>query len=159
MLSNNYSFIKANNQHCIIAKEIIFSVLDEYGIGGFTHHTDTDLDDIELAYEKGFFGMIKNENGKMVGTFGLFPLSATSAEIRKMYLLPDARGNGIGKWMVKFLIEKAKELNFEKVELETASVLKEAIGLYEKIGFVEIKASNASPRCDRAFEMNILIIQ
>lgn len=155
MLTDNFSHLPANNNHCSIAKEIIFSVLDEYGIGGYTHHTDTDLDDIELAYQKGYFGMIQNRDGKMVGTFGLFPLGETTAEIRKMYLLPEARGHGVGKWMVNFLIEKAKELKFQKVELETASVLKEAIGLYKKIGFQEVTASNASPRCDRAFEMKI----
>ena len=153
MLPNNFSHLQADNSHGTIAKEIIFSVLDEYGIGGYTHHTDNDLEDIESAYGKGYFGMIQNQEGKMVGTFGLFPLSETAAEIRKMYLLPEARGNGIGKWMVNFLIEKAKELNFKKVELETASVLKEAIGLYKKVGFQEATASNASPRCDRAFEM------
>ena len=99
--------------------------------------------------------MIKNEAGRYVGTFGLFQLSETTCEIRKMYLLPEARENGLGKWMVNTLLEKAKTLGYQKVELETASVLKEAIGLYRKIGFTEITASNASPRCDRAFELNI----
>ena len=72
-----------------------------------------------------------------------------------MYLLPKARGNGLGKWMVWFLIEKAKELGFRKIELDTASVLLEAIELYKKMGFKEVEASNDSPRCDRAFEMSI----
>ena len=82
-------------------------------------------------------------------------MDETNCEIRKMYLLPKARGKGLGKWMVNFLIERAKELGYQKIELDTASVLIEAIELYKKMGFKEVKACNESPRCDRAFEMLI----
>ncbi len=154
-LPNNYSYFEAKNAHGEIANKIIFSVLNEYGIGGFTHHSDNSLDEIEKSFAGGFFGLIKNESEEIVGTFGLYQLSETNCEIRKMYLLPKARGKGLGKWMVKFLIEKAKELGYQKIELDTASVLLEAIQLYKKMGFIEIQASNDSPRCDRAFEMII----
>jgi len=156
MIADGFVEITADNSHCKIAQKIIYSVLHEYGLSQFTHSTDTDLEDIEKAYTNGYFGMIKNDAGRYVGTFGLFQLSETACEIRKMYLLPEARGKGLGKWMVNTLLEKAKELGYQKVELETASVLKEAIGLYRKIGFQETTASNASPRCDRAFELIIV---
>lgn len=152
---NNYSYFEAKNANGKIASEIIFSVLNEYGIGGFSHHSDDSLNKIEQSFAGGFFGLIKNEEEEIVGTFGLYKLSETNCEIRKMYLLPQARGNGLGKWMVKFLIEKAKELGFQKIELDTASVLLEAIELYKKMGFKEVETCNDSPRCDRAFEMMI----
>ena len=154
-LPNNYSYLEAKNSHGEIANEIIFSVLNEYGIGGFTHHSDDSLDEIEKSFAGGFFGLIQNENKEIIGTFGLYKLSETNCEIRKMYLLPNARGKGLGKWMVNFLIEKAKELGYQKIELDTASVLLQAIELYKKVGFKEVKACNDSPRCDRAFEMEI----
>ena len=154
-LPNNYSYSVAKNAHGKIASEIIFSVLNEYGIGGFTHHSDDSLNEIEQSFAGGFFGLIKNEAEEIVGTFGLYKLSETNCEIRKMYLLPKARGNGLGKWMVNFLIEKAKKLGYQKIELDTASVLLEAIELYKRMGFQEVKACNDSPRCDRAFEMEI----
>lgn len=155
ILPNNYSYLEAKNTHGKIANEIIFSVLNEYGIGEFTHHSDDSLNEIEQSFAGGFFGLIKNEEEEIVGTFGLYKLNETSCEIRKMYLLPKARGNGLGKWMVRFLIEKARQLGYKKIELDTASVLLEAIELYKKMGFKEVKASNDSPRCDRAFEMEI----
>lgn len=154
-LPNNYSFLAAKNSHGQIANEIIFSVLDEYGLGGYTHHSDDSLDEIEKSFADGFFGLIQNEQEKIIGTFGLYKISETNCEIRKMYLLPEARGKGLGKWMVHFLIEKARELKFQKIELDTASVLLEAIELYKKVGFKEVQACNDSPRCDRAFEMEI----
>ena len=155
MIPNDFVEITADNSHCKIAQKIIYSVLHEYDLSQYTHSTDTDLEDIEKAYQNGYFGMIKNIAGRYVGTFGLYQLSETTCEIRKMYLLSEARGKGLGKWMVNVLLGKAKELGYQKVELETASVLTEAIGLYKKIGFKEITASNASPRCDKAFEMTI----
>ena len=155
MIPEGFVEITADNSHCKIAQKIIYSVLHEYDLSQYTHSTDTDLDDIVKAYTNGYFGMIKNDSGRYVGTFGLFQLSETTCEIRKMYLLPEARGNGLGKWMVNTLLEKAKELGYKKVELETASVLTEANGLYRKIGFTEITASNTTPRCDKAFEMHI----
>lgn len=152
MLHQRFTHIKANNSHCAIAKKIIVSVLNEYGLGGETHHTDNDLEDIEKAYAGGYFGMIQNKNEEFVGTFGLYFLDKNVCEIRKMYLLPSARGKGIGKWMVSFLIKKAKELNFKKIKLETSSALKEANGLYLKMGFESVIPMSDAPRCDRAFE-------
>lgn len=154
-LPENYSIIEAKNEHGKIANDIIFSVLNEYGIGGFSHHSDQSLNNIESSFRGGYFGLVRDHENVIVGTFGLYKLDEIKCEIRKMYLLPEARGNGLGKWMVQFLIEKAKELNYKKVVLDTASVLTEAIALYQKMGFVEIEACNDSPRCDRAFAMDI----
>jgi len=150
-----YSYIEAKNSHGKIANEIIFSVLDEYGLGGFSHHSDDSLNKIENSFSGGFFGLLQNENHEIIGTFGLYKLNEVNCEIRKMFLLPKARRKGLGKWMVNFLIGKAKELGFQKITLDTASVLLEAIDLYKKMGFKEIEASNDSPRCDRAFELVI----
>ena len=72
-----------------------------------------------------------------------------------MYLLPAYRSQGLGKWMLHFLLQKAKDLGYEKIVLQTASGLEAAIALYRKMGFDEVTSSNASPQCDRAFAMNL----
>ena len=72
-------------------------------------------------------------------------------ELRKMYLHPEERGKGIGKRLLEHALFKAKELGFKKVMLETASELKEAIGLYRKYGFEPFEAEHLSTRCDQAF--------
>ena len=80
---------------------------------------------------------IVEHNTKIVATYGLFPLNNSSVEIRKMYASPSIRGKGLGKWMVNHLIEIARKNDYDEVELESASQLKEAIGLYQKFGFIE----------------------
>ena len=72
-----------------------------------------------------------------------------------MYLSPTQRGKGLGKIMLDRALQKARALNFNRVELETASVLKEAIGLYQKRGFKPITGRHLATRCDQAFELHI----
>ncbi len=150
-LPKGYTYIKANNKHIGIAKSIIFGVLEEYGLVPENPDLDSDLENIEQNYQPGYFGLIINNLGNFVGTFALFKIDDQTAEIRKMYLLPKSRNKGIGKWMLSFLTEKAKELGFRKVQLLTASPLIEAINLYEKSGFIEFESPKPGPRCDKAF--------
>src|SRR5210317_2216942 len=91
-----------------LAKKIIFPILEEYGLSPDPVETDADLEDLDRAYEGGFFGFILNEGKEEVGTFGLFKINDEIAEIRKMYLISAVRGNGLGKWMLTFLLEKAE---------------------------------------------------
>jgi len=145
---------KASNGDCIEVQRLIFSVLKEYGLEPQPSSTDKDLFDLESNYKNGFFGIIE-DGSKIVATFALFPLSEECVEIRKTYALPESRGKGLGRWMVKYLFQIAKENGFKEVELETASSLKEAIHLYKKVGFVEKKFENKTPRCDKAFIMKV----
>ncbi len=150
-LPKGYSYVAANNQHIEIVKSIIFGVLEEYGLIPGDPELDDDLDDFEHYYKDGYFGLIINDLGGFVGTFALYKIDENTAEIRKMYLLKSSRGKGIGKWMLAFLMEKAKELGFEKVQLLTASPLIEAINLYKSNGFKEMFSPKSGPRCDKAF--------
>jgi putative acetyltransferase len=134
--------------------KLVYSVLREYGLIPEPDGVDSDLKAVEDSYKEGFFGVVV-KNDTIVATYGLYPLSQTTVEIRKMYALPSARGKGLGKWMVNHLIEIASFNGYAEVELETASPLKEAIGLYQKSGFIEKNSENKTPRCDKSFYLNI----
>ncbi len=58
-------------------------------------------------------------------------------EIKSMRAHPDARGTGAGKAMLTHLIERARELGFSEIKLETGSgpVFDAAVGLYKSYGF------------------------
>ena len=77
------------------------------------------------------------------------------AEIRKMYILKAHRGKGLGSYILKFLTDMAKNRGIKKLELETASVLKEAVHLYHKKGFTLENKNNITERCNRVFTKNI----
>jgi len=153
-IPSEYSYRGATNQDCEVVKELIFSTLREYGLIPEPSATDKDLSDLESSYIDGYFGVIEH-GSEIVATFALYPLSADCVEIRKMYALPKVRGKGLGRWMVNYLLQIAKENGYHEVELETASSLEEAIHLYNKIGFKEIKFENKTPRCDKAFHLKL----
>lgn len=145
-------FRKATNDDIPIIKTIIYSVLHEYGLKPDESTTDADLNDIEKNYQNGYFGVVQYQN-KIVGTLALYHISDKECEIRKMYLLPKVRGQGIGIKMLQFLLAKAKEKNYIIASLETATVLKKAIELYIGFGFKEMHRPNQSPRCDKHFSL------
>ena len=70
-----------------------------------------------------------------------------------MYLLRDHRGRGLGKRLLDHALANARQLGFKTVILETASVLKEAITLYERHGFTPYHPDHLSTRCDQAYRL------
>ena len=71
-----------------------------------------------------------------------------------MYFDPSIRGRGLGKQMLKEMIEKAKILGYLRVYLETASVLAQAVHLYESEGFQPVEVKH-TPRCDQAYVLEL----
>jgi len=72
-----------------------------------------------------------------------------------MYLLPEARGHGLGGRMLRRAIAFARGRGFRRVELETASELKEAIALYAGAGFQPMRRAHLAARCDQAFALDL----
>jgi putative acetyltransferase len=159
MQKNGFLVRQANNNDIETIKSVVFSVLREYGLAPSENGIDSDLADIETNYNNnnGYFGVITAApDNKIVGTFGLYKVNDIDCEIRKMYFLPEARGKGMGKKVLRLLITKALEKGFQNILLETNSVLKEAIGLYEKSGFKKVESAHLSERCDQAFRLELL---
>jgi len=146
----------ANNQDGEAVRDLVFSVLHEYGLKPDTEGIDRDLFDIEKNYFQrgGVFEVLEDANGKIVGSVGLYPLDEKSIELRKMYFDPEIRGRGLGKKTLNRMIATAEALGFARIELETASPLVEAIGLYKSFGFKPVQGAHA-PRCDQAFFLDL----
>ena len=142
----------ATNADCGNVQNLVFGVLREYGLQPDLDGTDRDLADLETHYTKrgGIFELIENESGELLGTVGLYPVNTETIELRKMYFSKKLRGQGFGKKTLQRMIETARQLGYQKIYLETATVLKEAVALYEKFGF-KPTAEKHTPRCDAAY--------
>ena len=156
-LPDNFYIRPAVNEESDKIKNLIFSILEEYGLSSDPQSTDKDLEDIESSYtnNNGIFDIVVNSHGKIVATTGIFKIDEDTCELRKMYLLREYRGMGIGKALLDHSIDAAKQLGYQRIILETASVLKEAIGLYEKYGFAHYEPDHLSSRCDQTYYLNI----
>ena len=155
-LEPGYIFREAGNEDSPGIRDLVFNVLEEYGLKPDPNETDADIFQVYDSYQKqgGYFCLIE-KGGETLGSVGIFYLSASKCELRKMYLHPSIRGKGMGKFLLEHMILKAKELGFSKITLETASVLKEAISLYKRYGFVKVTTDHLSCRCDQAYELNL----
>jgi len=147
----------ATNTDCRNVAELVYGVLKEYGLRPDPESTDADLKDIERSYfvRGGAFYVLEEETGSIVGAYGLYPIDKATCELRKMYLHKLFRGRGLGKLLMESALTEARRLGFKRVTLETASVLKEAIGLYKSYGFVEYQPERMSCRCDQAFVLQL----
>jgi ribosomal protein S18 acetylase RimI-like enzyme len=82
-----------------------------------------------------FFATVGEE---VAGTFALIKESDTVYELSKMAVSEKFLGQKIGNRLMEFCIEKAKELNANKIELYSNTMLGPAIHLYKKYGFKEV---------------------
>lgn len=135
------------------AMELIRSVLLEYGLEPQPEGADRDVQCVEDAYwtTGGEFWVIEQQ-GQLVGTAAYYPIERGehAVEIRKMYLLPEARGKGLGRYLLQALETTIAQKGFHEIWIETASILKEAVQLYESSGYHPATGVETQ-RCDRVY--------
>jgi putative acetyltransferase len=135
------------------AAMLIDSVLEEYGLGTEPCGADQDVLKVEEAYWStgGEFWVVERQ-GHLVGTGGYYPVGRgeRAAEIRKMYLRPEARGQGLGRYLLQALEQAIAAKGFQQIWIETATVLKEAVKLYERNGY-QLSTGVETARCDRVY--------
>jgi putative acetyltransferase len=147
----------ANNRDCDNTASLVDSILREYDLKLDPACTDADIKDIESSYfgRGGTFIVLEAEDGSIIGAYGLYPVEEQTCELRKMYLQKAHRGKGLGKLLLEDALSKARQLGFERMVLETAAVLKEAIALYKSYGFIQYNPQHMSSRCDQAYLLEL----
>lgn len=125
---------------------VIRQVSAEYGLTADKGYTvaDPDLDELYQVYSKpGYAFWVVEYHGEVVGGGGVAPLLCSQpdiCELQKMYFSSVVRGKGLAKKLALLAMDHAREQGFKQCYLETTAFLKEAVGLYEHLGFVHIDA-------------------
>lgn len=102
--------------------------LDEY--------VSNTLDNLEdYMPPDGRIAMARDESGNLLGIVMLRRLAAGTAEIKRLFVDPEARGAGIGKKLVGSLLEQARDIGYEQVYLDTGTYMPAAHRLYRGFGF------------------------
>lgn len=105
----------------------------------------------ELAGLPGRFGppsgclLLAQLDGAPVGCVAFYGQDATTMEIKRMFVRPDAWGHGIGAQMLKVLLAEAKAAGYVRYRLSTHHELHAAQSLYRRAGFREVPASPDFP--------------
>lgn len=120
---------------------IIRNTLVEFGANHpGTVYFDSSTDNLFGIFQelRSVYFVAENEKGEVVGGGGIYPTSGLpddTCELVKMYLLPNARGIGLGRTIIEKCLEAANNLGFKQIYLESMPELKQALKVYEKIGF------------------------
>jgi putative acetyltransferase len=96
----------------------------------------------EMFQKKGATYFVAEINNEIVGGGGIYPtdgLPDDTCELVKMYLLPQARGSGLGRTLIEKCIATANEFGYKNIYLESMPELKQALKMYEKFGFEYLK--------------------
>ena len=123
-----------------VLANIIRSTLAEFGANhpGTVYYDPTTDHLFELFKKQGSAYNVAELDGEIVGGGGIYPtdgLPYDTCELVKMYLLPKARGHGLGRMMIQRCIEQARNKGYQNIYLETMNELKQALIIYEKMGF------------------------
>jgi GNAT superfamily N-acetyltransferase len=81
---------------------------------------------------------VVSQDGRDVACGGIRRLEGSIGEVKRMYVVPEARGQGISRLLLKAIVERAAELGYAELWLETGTAQPEAMALYESAGFVRI---------------------
>lgn len=143
-------------------QQVVFPVLREFGLTPDVHGPDVDLEDLQAAYAQrgGVFRVVTDGDGRIVGCGGFRPLSGdavgeNAVELRKMYLLPEWRGRGLGRRLLEDLITRARTAGHRRMVLDTAAVMTDAIALYKRSGFISFENPQRLRRCDLSLSLDL----
>ena len=85
------------------------------------------------------------EGERHLGMIALRPLDGTIAEMKRLYVRPEARGRGLARRLIARLCDEGKRLNYTELRLDTLPKMGEAQALYETYGFVDIEPYYETP--------------
>ena len=116
-----------------------------------------EIDRITAYYgerDGGFWVAVKGD--KVVGTFGLERASDDAMELRRMYVDPSARRQGIARRMLQFAEDECRSRNISRLQLSTAEIQQAALALYKKAGHRLVAEETVEAVSDKTVGSGIL---
>lgn len=93
---------------------------------------------VDKLIKQGVNFFVMRQDDIPVGCGGILLVGDEYAEVKRMFVRPEYRGQGLSKYILTHLVDYAKAQGISLVRLETGIYQPEAIGLYEKFGFQRI---------------------
>ena len=99
-----------------------------------------DMDDIQRNYfEKGGIFLVMLDDNHLIGTGAIRQLEDDICELKRLWLLSQYHGKGLGYRMLQELFSFAREKGYKRIWLQTDAVQQSrALEFYRRLGFHEI---------------------
>jgi len=116
----------------------------DLGFQGF----EAELRDLPGKYDRPRGRLLVAVSDRPVACAALRPHDQRTAEIKRVYVTPEARGRGLARRLSRALLTAARNAGFDAVLLDTLERLAPAVKLYESLGFVRTEPYAPNPEAD-----------
>jgi putative acetyltransferase len=91
--------------------------------------------------------LLAQVEGELAGCVALHKFDAQTCEMKRLYLRPKFRGKGLGRILTNAIIAEARKIGYDRMRLDTVEpVMRDAVGMYRKLGFREIPPYRTNPQ-------------
>jgi GNAT superfamily N-acetyltransferase len=119
--------------------------------GGFDPALSIPADPRQMRPPSGVL-LLARRGTQAVGCGAVLFHGAAPAELKRMWIAPEARGSGLGRRLLRALERHARAAGASALRLETNGALVEAIRLYRAEGYTEVAAFSDDPYAEHWFE-------
>lgn len=145
------------------ARRLFAEYLAELGVDLSFQNIADELRDLPGPYAppRGTILLARTQKGEAAGVVALKPLGrlgAGIAEMKRLYVRPDARGMGLAARLVAAVEDAARARGYDRLKLDTLGRLVAANRLYARLGYRPCAPYNENPYPDiRYFEKDLSV--
>ena len=129
------------------ARELFLEYAQSLGFSLCFQNFDQELAGLpgDYAPPEGHLLLVECE-GQLAGCVAINKLDSRVCEMKRLYLRPQFRGQGLGRALTTRIIAEARQIGYQRMRLDTVEpVMKDAVAMYRKLGFKEIAPYRQNP--------------
>jgi GNAT superfamily N-acetyltransferase len=89
--------------------------------------------------------IVAGRDGAVIGCGAFRRFSVSACEMKRLYVIPDRRGEGVGRKIVAALVDRARALGYRSMLLDTLPAMSGAQSLYASFGFTQTAPYRFNP--------------
>lgn len=148
MMTGTYTIRSASGAGDIeTARELFRAYADELDFELDFQNFEEELDRLPRPYvlPKGDLLFAEMSDGTVAGCVGLRPLEGDICEMKRLYVRPQYRRQGIGRALTRTILDRGRALGYDRMRLDTVADMHAARSIYTSLGFYEIDPYRHNP--------------